>query len=80
MSGSGRHDGGWGKLWVDVLVVSDLFAIFIMLLSFVYLYFLFFVQFLQCTFLLQITCRRCVLNFYDSPFPLWLCRGILVEY
>lgn len=68
MSGSGRRDGGWGKLWVAVLVVSDVFAAFVVLFSFVYFYFLFLVQFLQCTLLLQITCQRYVFNFMTSLF------------
>lgn len=80
LCGSGRHDGGWGKLWAAVLVVSDLFTVFIMLLSFVFLFFLFFGSVFTMYHLAGNYLSKVWAQFYDSPFSLWLCRGLLVEY
>lgn len=51
VSSSGRHAGWLGKLWVVIIVVSDLFTVFLFFLSFsfAHLCLLFSAQCLQCT-------------------------------
>lgn len=43
MSGSGRHEGGWGKLGVVVLSGSDLFILFLFVVFLFVCVFYFFV-------------------------------------